>query len=132
MESFGDYIRKRRMDRKLSLRDVAAAAGISVSYLTQIEHGRRGIPGVPILKRMAPLYKVPLQELLKQAGYLEEEETRVLSDEEELERAFQFAMTDPQFKFGTRITGPVTSDVKRFVVEIYEKYTGKKLLTGEC
>lgn len=130
MESFGDYIRKLRMDRKLSLRDVAAGTGISVSYLTQIEHGRRGVPGVPILKRMAPLYKVPLRDLLKYAGYLEEEETRILSDEEEVDRAFQFAMTDPQFKFGTRVTGPITSDVKRFVVEMYEKATGKKLLTG--
>ncbi len=129
MEGFGEYIRKLRMDQKLSLRDVAASTGISVSYLTQIEHGRRGVPGVPILKRMAPLYKVPLRELLRSAGYLEEQPPG-LSDEAEVNRAFEFAMSDPRYESGTRISGPITTDVKRFIVEMYEKSTGKKLLPG--
>ncbi|MDO8654924.1 MAG: helix-turn-helix domain-containing protein [bacterium] len=129
MEGFGEYIRKLRMDQKLSLRDVAASTGISVSYLTQIEHGRRGVPGVPILKRMAPLYKVPLRELLRSAGYLEEQPSG-LSDEAEVNRAFEFAMSDPRYESGTRISGPITTDVKRFIVEMYEKSTGKKLLPG--
>lgn len=129
MEGFGEYIRKLRMDQKLSLRDVAARIGISVSYLTQIEHGRRGTPGVPILKKLAPLYKVPLRELLRSAGYLDEEAPN-LSDEEEVNRAFEFVMSDPRYESGTRVTGPITTDVKRFVVEMYEKATGKKLLPG--
>jgi len=38
---------------------------------------------------------------------------------------------DPRYHFGTRLTGPVTTDVKRFVIEMYEQATGKKLLPGE-
>jgi hypothetical protein len=54
-----------------------------------------------------------------------------VNEEEEIDRAYRYAQSDPQFKFGTRITGPVTIDVKRFIVEMYEKATGKKLITGE-
>ena len=67
MDGFDAYIRKLRMDQKLSLRDVAARTGVSVSYLTMIEHGRSSAPGVPILKKLAPVYKIPLHELMKAA-----------------------------------------------------------------
>ena len=129
MDGFDEYIRKLRMDQKLSLRDVAAMAGISVSYLTQIEHGRRGAPGVPILKKLAPLYKIPLRELMKSAGYLDEVVAGP-SDDEEVNRAFDYVMNDPRYKSGTRLSGELTIDVKRFIVEMYEKATDKKLLPG--
>jgi len=53
-----------------------------------------------------------------------------LSDEEEVERAFRYAISDPRYQSGTRVTGPITINVKRFIVEMYEKATGKKLLPG--
>ena len=129
MDGFDEYIRKLRMDQKLSLRDVAARTGVSVSYLTMIEHGRRGAPGVPILKKLAPLYKIPLRELMKSAGYLDEVGAGP-SDDEEVNRAFDYVMSDPRYKSGTRLSGELTIDVKRFIVEMYEKATDKKLLPG--
>ena len=129
MDGFDEYIRKLRMDQKLSLRDVAARTGVSVSYLTMIEHGRRGAPGVPILKKLAPLYKIPLRELMKSAGYLDEV-AAVPSDDEEVNRAFEYVMSDPKYKSGTRLSGDLTIDVKRFIVEMYERATDKKLLPG--
>ena len=48
-----------------------------------------------------------------------------------MERAFRYAISDPRYQSGTRCTGPITTDVKRFIVEMYEKATGKKLLPGE-
>ena len=129
MDGFDEYIRKLRMDQHLSLRDVAAMTGVSVSYLTMIEHGRRGAPGVPILKKLAPLYKIPLRELMKSAGYLDEV-AAVPSDDEEVNRAFEYVMSDPKYKSGTRLSGDLTIDVKRFIVEMYERATDKKLLPG--
>ena len=40
---FGDYIKYKRQqdDRQLTMRDVAKVLGISVSMLSEIEHGRR-------------------------------------------------------------------------------------------
>jgi Ni,Fe-hydrogenase III small subunit len=76
---------------------------------------------------------VPVRDLLKAAGYMDDirEVKPALSDEEEVERAFQYVITDPRYQSGTRVTGPITTEVKRFVVEMYEKATGKKLLPGE-
>jgi hypothetical protein len=38
-------------------------------------------------------------------------------------------LTDPHYKFGTRLKrGSLTLDAKRFIVEVYEKATGRTLL----
>ena len=129
MENFGEYMKNLRDGQRLSLRDVAAHTGVSISYLTQIEHGRKKNPGADILKRLAPLYDVPARDLLKAAGYLDEVKP-VLSDEEEVEMAFRYVMNDPRYKSGTRVKGELTPEIKRFIVEMYEKATGKTLLPG--
>jgi len=129
MDDFGKYLRDLRNNQKLSLRDVEAKGKISPSYLAQIEQGRRRPPGPDILKRLAPVYDVPVRDLLKAAGYLEEARG-TLSDEEEVELAFKYVMSDPRYKSGARVKGELTTNVKRFIVEMYEKATGKRLLPG--
>ena len=129
MENFGEYMKNLRDEQRLSLRDVAAQTGVSISYLTQIEHDRKKNPGPDILKKLAPLYNVPVRDLLKAAGYLEEVKP-ILTDEEEVEMAFRYVMNAPRYKSGTRVKGVLTPDIKRFIVEMYEKATGKTLLPG--
>lgn len=133
MEDIGEYLRSLREGQKLSLREAAARTGVSLSYITQIENGKRKAPGPEVLRKLAPAYNVPVRDLLKAAGYLDDikEIRSVLSDEEEVERAFGYVISDPRYQSGTRVTGPITTDVKRFIVEMYEKATGKKLLPGE-
>ena len=126
-EDFGEYIRSLRQEHGLSLRAVGARAGVSSSYLAQIEHSRRRPPGPDILKRLAPVYDVPVRDLLKAAGHLEETGPS-LSEEDEIELAFRYVMSDPRYKSGARVKGELTIDVKRFIVEMYEKATKKKLL----
>jgi hypothetical protein len=67
--------------------------------------------------------------LLKAAGHLEEAGPN-LSDEDEVELAFRYVMSDPRYKSGARVKGQLTTDVKRFIVEMYERATGKRLLPG--
>jgi transcriptional regulator with XRE-family HTH domain len=126
-------MRSLREGQKLSVREAAAKSGVSVSYITQIENERRKTPSLEVLKKLAPAYIVPVRDLLKAAGYMDDirEVKPALSDEEEVERAFQYVITDPRYQSGTRVTGPITIEVKRFIVEMYEKATGKKLLPGE-
>ena len=133
MSSFAEYMRNLREGQKLSVREAAAKSGVSVSYITQIENERRKTPSPEVLKRLAPAYNVPVRDMLKAAGYMDDlrEVKPDLSDDEEVERAFQYVITDPRYQSGTRVTGPITTEVKRFVVEMYEKATGKKLLPGE-
>ena len=113
-----------------SLRDVQRYTGISGSYLSQIERGDRR-PGPSVLKRLSSLYDVPVHPLLKKAGYLDEQRDQENPDDDEpldVERAFQFVLADPKFRVGTRPTGPLTLSAKRFIVEMYERFTGKRLL----
>ena len=126
-ENFGEYLRTLRLEKRYSLREVEELSGVSNSYLGLIERGQRPIPGADILKKLAPVYDVPVRDLLAVAGYLREEDIS-LSEEDEVEMAFRYVMNDPRYKSGTRIKGGVTTEVKRFIVEMYEKATGKKLL----
>jgi len=129
MNDFGAYLRRLRQEQKLTLREVEEMAGVSNSYLTLIERGLRKPPGADVLKKLAPVYNVPVRDLLRAAGYLAEE-NREISEEEEIEMAFQFVMNDPRYRSGTRLkNGELSLNVKRFIVEMYEKATGKKLLS---
>ena len=119
----------RRLRGEMGLREAGRRTGISGSYLSQIERGDRR-PGPSVLKRLATLYGVDLQGLLKRAGYLDEPEGVEAQDFEsqEVERAYQYVLADPHFRVGTRPDGPLSLSAKRFIVEMYERFTGKRLL----
>ncbi|MBL7119110.1 MAG: helix-turn-helix transcriptional regulator [Dehalococcoidia bacterium] len=123
----GDYLRDLRNKRRLSLREVGEKVGVSGSYLSQIETSERH-PSAEILRKLAPAYGVPVRDLLEVAGFLDEPEA-VMSDAEHLEWAFQCVLSDPEYKFGNRLRGAdLAPDAKRFIIEVYEKATGRKLL----
>ena len=126
-DNFGEYLRTLRLEQKLSLREAEKLSGVSNSYLGLIERGQRPIPGADILKKLAPVYNVPVRDIMRAAGYLKNEDVSI-SEDDEVEMAFNFVMNDPRYKSGTRIKGGLTTDIKRFIVEMYEKATGKKLL----
>ena len=119
----------RRLRGDSSLRDVRRETGISNSYLSQIERGDRR-PGPSVLKRLASLYGVDVQDLLKRAGYLDKPDGVEARDNEpqEVERAYKYVLADPKFQVGTRPSGPLSLEAKRFIVEMYERFTGKRLL----
>ena len=123
MTELTDLLKELRDRNRLSQQDVERDGGISRGYLSLIETGRR-VPSEAILRKLASLYGVSPEVLLRAAGHIEERAT----DAEELERAYQFVLSDPKYRFGTRLVGEMTPEVKRFIVEMYEKSTGKKLL----
>jgi len=57
----------------LTLEQVEIKSGVSNGYLSQVETGKRGIPSAKILKKLAPVYKIPYEELLKAAKIIEGE-----------------------------------------------------------
>lgn len=44
MNKFGKAFRKERIEREITLRKISERAGKSISYLSDVEHGRRGVP----------------------------------------------------------------------------------------
>lgn len=124
---FSRYLRKLRESTRFGLSTVAEKAGISKGYLSQLESGKRKSPHPDILRRLATVYSITTVDLLRKAGYLVDADEQ-LSEEAKLEGAFRHVLSDPDFEYGTKIAGEQSPEVMRFVVEMYERTTGKKLL----
>lgn len=126
MNALAPYLRNVRKERGLTLKKVEGLAGVSNAYLSQLERGLRNPPHPEILKKLARAYEVPLNELLAAAGYVESEK-RITRHQ--IEQAFRHVISDPKYRHGTRLKGSALSlEAKRFIVEMYEKMTGRKLL----
>ena len=123
-EEFGVMLR--RLRGELSLRDVNRRVGISSSYLSQIERGER-VPGRNLINKLAAVYNVDAGELMKRAGHAGRPDP-MSTEYLEVERAYRYVLADPAFRVGTRPDGPLSMSAKRFIVEMYERFTGKRLL----
>lgn len=72
--SIGEYIREQREQAKISVRQLAQAAGVSNPYLSQIERGLRK-PSADILQQIAKGLRISAEALYVQAGILEDQES---------------------------------------------------------
>lgn len=69
--SLGGYLRKLREGNGFTLRAAADLAGVSNSYLSQIEGGRVVVPSVPVLDRIAKAYGTTALTIMRVTGLLE-------------------------------------------------------------
>ncbi len=69
MEALGGFIRKRRQQANLSLRQLAEKTRLSNPYLSQIERGLHQ-PSMRVIKLIAEALNVSAETLLTQAGLL--------------------------------------------------------------
>lgn len=80
VETLGDYLREQRVANRLSLRQLADAAGVSNPYLSQIERGLRR-PSADVLASLAKALRISAETLYIRAGILNPDEGEVLSVE---------------------------------------------------
>jgi transcriptional regulator with XRE-family HTH domain len=71
VNSIGEYIREQREQAKISMRQLAQAAGVSNPYLSQIERGLRK-PSADILQQIAKGLRISAEALYVQAGILDD------------------------------------------------------------
>src|SRR5262249_61844039 len=69
MEALGGFIRKRRKQANLSLRQLAEKTRLSNPYLSQIERGLHQ-PSMRVIKRISEALNVSAETLLTHAGLL--------------------------------------------------------------
>jgi transcriptional regulator with XRE-family HTH domain len=69
--SIGSYIREQREQAKISMRQLAQAAGVSNPYLSQVERGLRR-PSADILQQIAKGLRISAEALYVQAGILDD------------------------------------------------------------
>ena len=67
VESLGDYLKEQRVSSRLSLRQLAALAGVSNPYLSQIERGLRK-PSAEVLQQIARALRISAEQLYIRAG----------------------------------------------------------------
>jgi transcriptional regulator with XRE-family HTH domain len=101
--TIGSYIREQREQAKISIRQLAQAAGVSNPYLSQVERGLRR-PSADILQQIAKGLRISAEALYVQAGILDDKpgETTVTDA----------IMADPE----------ISERQKQMLVDIYESF----------
>jgi transcriptional regulator with XRE-family HTH domain len=102
--NLGAFLREQRRSARLSLRQLADAAGVSNPYLSQIERGLRK-PSAEILQQLAKALRISAETLYVQAGILDERDRDGL----EVQSAI---LTDPT----------INERQKQVLLQIYESF----------
>jgi transcriptional regulator with XRE-family HTH domain len=71
VKELGSFIQQQRKSARLSLRNLALVAGVSVPYLSQIERGLRR-PSAEIIQAIGKGLRISAETLYVKAGILEE------------------------------------------------------------
>lgn len=81
----GKYLKNLRLSRNLTIRQVETYAKVSNSYLSQLENGKGGKPSPEILLKLAPVYKIAVEELMEKIWGVEWKNFKYNNFEEYLE-----------------------------------------------
>ena len=122
----GELLRSLRGDR--TLREMERDTGIPNAYLSNIELGIKK-PGLKTLTKLSAYHEVPLNDLLRVAElpYQEEQEGKDISAID-IKRSFNFLASDPDLYRFPVPAEPLSLDTQRYIVQLYQHYTGKQLL----
>ena len=70
VEGLGEYLKEQRVAAELSVRQLAAQAGVSNPYLSQIERGLRR-PAAEVLQQIAKALRISAEQLYIRAGIVD-------------------------------------------------------------
>jgi transcriptional regulator with XRE-family HTH domain len=124
--ALADRLRAARERKLWNQRDLATASGVPYSTVWRLENGATLDPKGRLLRKLADSLEVSVDYLLGGTQLMQPD--RKLEEVDNIERAYEFVRTDPKFQFGTRVKGELSIEAKRFIVELYETATGRKLL----
>jgi transcriptional regulator with XRE-family HTH domain len=94
METLGSTLKNARKAIGFTLRQVEESTGISNAYLSQLENDKIKSPSANILYKLSSLYKIPLNDLLGNAGIIEKEKKSESSDHDEFMSSIAFSSED--------------------------------------
>jgi transcriptional regulator with XRE-family HTH domain len=104
--SLGDFVHEQRLANRLTLRQLAEAAGVSNPYLSQIERGLRR-PSADVLQSIARALRISAETLYVQAGILDPHAEEVRSVETAI-------LADPR----------LTARHKQTLIDVYRSFRG--------
>lgn len=83
MDKFGEYLRRNRKDKRITLVELAKETGLSQPYLSQIENGKRNTYKPDVLRKLSVALDIPYNDIVEKAGLLDVSKEK----EEELNKA---------------------------------------------
>ncbi|MED4403728.1 transcriptional regulator [Metabacillus fastidiosus] len=85
---FGKFLKRIREEKGLTLREIQELSGVSNSYLSQLENGKRGLPSPDILKKIYQSLDVDYYELMEKAGYIVSGHEQIKELRNQLQKAY--------------------------------------------
>jgi transcriptional regulator with XRE-family HTH domain len=73
-KEFGVFLKEKRLEKKLTIRQLELYSGVSNAYISQMERGLKGIPSPDILQKLSKPIGVSYEELMEKAGYITKED----------------------------------------------------------
>jgi transcriptional regulator with XRE-family HTH domain len=70
---FGSYLKSVRVQKGISVNQLALQSGISNAQISRIENGLRGTPKPKTIRKLADALKVSYEEMMDQAGHIRED-----------------------------------------------------------
>jgi len=113
VNSIGEYIREQREQARISMRQLAQAAGVSNPYLSQIERGLRR-PSADILQQIAKGLRISAEALYVQAGILDDR------------------LSDSGVRAALLADSDLSERQKQVLVEIYESFRKENAAVAEA
>jgi transcriptional regulator with XRE-family HTH domain len=81
MKKLSEMLKKIRLLKNFSLREVESKTGISNAYLSQLENDKIKSPSPKFLKKLSDIYGVHHRNLMELAGYIESNNDKKVEDE---------------------------------------------------
>jgi transcriptional regulator with XRE-family HTH domain len=114
-ESFGRFLRTQRKLADLSLRELSSMTDVSNAYLSQLERGQHQ-PSVRVLRSLADALNVTAQQMMTQAGLLDDDTADAGDDQPIGSRSLTVGaiLADPQ----------LTDEQKQALLAVYHNFLG--------
>lgn len=119
VRNLGDYIREQRSAAQISLRQLAALAGVSNPYLSQIERGLHQ-PSVRVLKQISDALNVSAETLMAQAGLID----AVAADAVDGSDSVQAGPKPPPTEDAIRADERLSEEQKAALIAVYRSMLG--------
>ncbi len=114
MTPFGAKVRELRRERNVSLKQMAAALGVSSAYLSALEHGKRGVPTWYMVQRIIAYFNVIWDEAEELQRLAEASDPRIVVDTAGLDpEATEFANL-----VATRIRGLSRASLRDLILRV--------------
>jgi len=130
LSQINDFLKELRERRGLTLRLASEKSGLSHSYISSLENGKHPQTKAPInpspesLKKLSEAYNYPYEELMRVAGYIEENKKE--SDYTPSESLYDFVIRETEKKYGVTLRDdPFVLETMRQIIDNYARSKAK-------